>query len=79
MQAVTVPAGAGVLTWRYDPPGIAAGMLLSLTGLALLVLAAAGLALSRRRRLPARPQATAPRPHEPAGSDADPSRPTTAR
>ncbi len=38
VQAVDVPAGRGILTWRYSPPLFAAGLALSL--LALLLIAA---------------------------------------
>ncbi len=43
VQAVTVPAGGGVVSWRYDPPGLALGLWVSLG--ALVLSAAAGLAL----------------------------------
>jgi hypothetical protein len=49
VQAVAVPAGKGVLSWRYDPPGFRVGAVLSLVGLAGLVGSAAYVAASRRR------------------------------
>ena len=38
VQAVDVPAGRGILTWRYSPPLGAAGLALSLVALSLLAL-----------------------------------------
>jgi hypothetical protein len=38
VQAVDVPAGRGVLTWSYAPPGFAAGLTLSLAAFALILL-----------------------------------------
>ncbi len=49
VQAVAVPAGKGVLSWRYDPPGFRVGAVLNLVGLAVLVGSAAYVAVSRRR------------------------------
>lgn len=49
VQAVSVPAGRGTLTWAYDPPGARLGLWLSLAALAL-VGAAAVTALRRRGR-----------------------------
>jgi hypothetical protein len=46
VQAVTVPAGKGTITWAYAPPGAVAGLWLSLAGLALL----AGLLSAARLR-----------------------------
>jgi hypothetical protein len=40
VQAVDVPAGRGVLTWSYTPPGWPAGLVLSLTATALIALLA---------------------------------------
>ena len=37
VQAVAVPAGRGVVTWTYDAPGVQWGVVLTLVGLALLV------------------------------------------
>lgn len=49
VQAVAVPAGQGVLSWRYDPPGFRVGAVLSLVGLAGLVGSGAYVAAGRRR------------------------------
>lgn len=49
VQAVAVPAGKGVLSWRYDPPGFRVGAVLSLVGFAGLVGSAAYVAAGRRR------------------------------
>jgi hypothetical protein len=38
VQAVDVPPGLGVVTWSYTPPGFPAGLILSLTAAALVVL-----------------------------------------
>jgi len=49
VQAVRVPAGRGVLSWSYDPPGWTVGWVLSALALAALVLVLlAALALGRR-------------------------------
>jgi hypothetical protein len=45
-MGVVVPAGEHQVEWRYSPPGLAAGALLTGVGLAGCL----GLALSRRRR-----------------------------
>lgn len=53
VQVVTVPAGTGVVTWRYAGPGVAAGEALSggaLVVVAGFAIAAAWLALAVRRR-----------------------------
>ena len=61
VQAVNVPAGRGVLTWHYRPPGFRAGFALSLGATVLIILLlVSGLLLSRRRPpeltwVPARP------------------------
>ena len=72
VQAVDVPAGRGVVTWSYRPPGFRMGFALSL-GAAALILLALGSALfvsgSRRRREPAA-AARDPRPGETAVSQA---------
>ncbi len=48
VQAVDVPAGIGVLSWTYDPPGWTAGWVLALCALsALLVLLIAALPFER--------------------------------
>jgi len=53
IQAVDVPPGLGVVTWSYAPPGLAAGLALSLAATALILGCwAATLVASRRRRLP---------------------------
>jgi hypothetical protein len=51
VQAVDVPAGPGVLTWSYTPPGFLAGLVLSLVAAALVFLVMAFQAgrLLRRR------------------------------
>jgi hypothetical protein len=51
VQAVTVPAGRGRLSWRYSPPGARPGLLISLAALIVLAgLAAAAVLLGRRAR-----------------------------
>ena len=51
VQMVKVPAGRGVLTWTYDPPGWTTGWVLSAGALALaFVLAALSVTTGRRRR-----------------------------
>ena len=62
VQSVDVPAGRGVVTWRYQPPGLRMGVALSAgaTGLIILLLIS-GLFLPRA----ARPRARAPDPDEP--------------
>lgn len=50
VQAVTVPAGRGTLTWAYDPPGARLGPWLSLAASALV--GAAAVAALRRRGEP---------------------------
>jgi hypothetical protein len=53
IQAVDVPAGRGVLTWHYRPPGFRAGFALSLGAAALIILLlVSGLLLSRPGRPP---------------------------
>jgi len=57
VQVVDVPAGRGVLTWRYTAPGLAAGTWCTLTGVLALVLLwlasrAGGPRRRRRRRDP---------------------------
>ena len=49
VQAVEVPAGHGVLTWAYDPPGSTAGLVLSASALGALLLVLAWVQLSSRR------------------------------
>jgi hypothetical protein len=54
VQAVELPAGRSLVTFRYDPPGLRAGLLLAAAGCALLAgLVAFDLARARRRRAPA--------------------------
>lgn len=52
VQAVDVPPGLGVLTFRYTPPGLSAGLALSLVAGVLIAgfLAVAGLATRRDRQ-----------------------------
>jgi hypothetical protein len=72
VQAVDVPAGRGVVTWSYRPPGFRIGFVLSL-GAAMLILLAVISALitsrSRRRRQLAA-AVRKPRPGETAVSQA---------
>ena len=42
VQAVDVPAGRGVLTWTYSPPGGTAGLTLSLLAIAVILVLAIG-------------------------------------
>jgi hypothetical protein len=37
VQAVTVPAGEGTVTWSYDAPGVRGGIVMTIVGLSLLV------------------------------------------
>lgn len=53
VQAVTVPAGRGRLSWRYSPPGARSGLLISLAALLVLAGLAAAAMLRRRRARPA--------------------------
>ena len=51
VQAVDVPAGRGILTWSYRPPGLRTGSAMSLGATVLILLMlAAGRLLSRSRR-----------------------------
>jgi hypothetical protein len=50
VQAVDVPPGSGVVTWRYQPPGFPAGFALSLAATLILVLLAGYAAYERRAR-----------------------------
>ncbi|MGH9063087.1 MAG: hypothetical protein ACRD0L_03780, partial [Acidimicrobiales bacterium] len=51
VQAVAIPAGTWLMTWRYRPPGLAAGLALGLCGsAALLALAGVGGTAAWRRR-----------------------------
>jgi hypothetical protein len=50
VQAVTVPAGRGTITWRYDPPAARLGLWVSLIALAVLMGVSSAAASSRRRR-----------------------------
>ena len=55
VQAVDVPPGRGVVTWRYQPPWFPAGLVLSLAAAGLILLLLAGCAAyARRARGPAR-------------------------
>ena len=72
VQAVDVPAGRGVVTWSYRPPGFRMGFVLSLGATALILLAmvsALFVSGSRRRRGPAA-AVREPRPGETAVSQA---------
>ena len=70
VQAVDVPAGRGVVTWSYRPPGFRLGFALSLGATALILLAViSGLSVSRSRRGRA-PAVRKPRPEEAAASQA---------
>ena len=70
VQAVDVPAGRGVVTWSYRPPGFRMGSALSLGATALILLAViTGLLVSRSRR-PRAPVVPEPRPGETAVSRA---------
>ena len=72
VQAVDVPAGHGVVTWSYRPPGFRMGFALSLGATALILLAmvsALFVSGSRRRRGPAA-AVRKPRPGETAASQA---------
>ena len=48
VQGVDVPKGNGVLTWTYDPPGWAAGYVISACALAILLGVLGALVLRRR-------------------------------
>jgi hypothetical protein len=65
VQAVRVPPGQGVVTWSYQPPGVTAGLALSLGGLAVLVLVLAAGLLGHNRHGPAAG------PDQPDGERAD--------
>jgi hypothetical protein len=55
VQAVDVPPGRGVVTWRYQPPWFPAGLVLSLAAGAFILLLLAGCAAyARRPRRPSR-------------------------
>ena len=49
VQAVDVPAGTGVLTWTYSPPGFTAGFALSLGAAAIILLLGIMTAAGRSR------------------------------
>ncbi|HEX3387822.1 MAG TPA: hypothetical protein VHT94_02180 [Streptosporangiaceae bacterium] len=69
VQAVEVPAGHGVVTWSYRPPGFRMGFALSLGATVLILLAViSGLFVSRSRR-PREPAAPARKPR-PGGTAA---------
>ena len=53
VQAVDVPPGTGMVTWRYLPPWFPAGFALSLAAALILVLLAGCAACARRPRRPA--------------------------
>jgi hypothetical protein len=72
VQAVDAPAGRGVVTWSYRPPGFRMGFALSLGATVLILLAmisALFVSGSRRRRGPAA-AVRKPRPGETAASQA---------
>jgi hypothetical protein len=48
VQSVTVPAGSGTLSWRYDPPGALPGAWISLSALAALLSVSLAAACQRR-------------------------------
>jgi hypothetical protein len=54
VQAVDVPPGLGTLTWTYTPPGIKAGLALSLTALVILATLPLAARWARRRQPPSR-------------------------
>lgn len=56
VQAVDVPAGRGVLTWNYLPPGFRAGSALSLAATLILLLLLSRLGLSRLAGPPPSPR-----------------------
>jgi hypothetical protein len=60
VQAVDVPPGTGVVTWRYLPPWFPAGLALSLAAAALICVLLAGRAAHARR--PHRPARRSPAP-----------------
>ena len=72
VQAVDVPSGPGVVTWRYRPPGFRMGFALSLGATALILLALIGGLLVSRSRRPREPAASVrkPPPGETAASQA---------
>jgi hypothetical protein len=49
VQAVDVPPGGGVVTWRYQPPWFPAGLALSLAAAAFILVLLAGHAVYQRR------------------------------
>jgi hypothetical protein len=49
VQAVDVPAGTGVVSWTYDPPGWTPGWILSSVSLVVLISLCASAAILRRR------------------------------
>jgi hypothetical protein len=49
VQAVDVPPGRGVVTWRYQPPWFPAGLALSLAAAAVILVLLAGYAVDERR------------------------------
>ncbi len=62
VQAVAVPPGRGVVTWRYVPPGLALGAVLALGALVLLGALVTVAFLGRRARAAAPRPFLAPRP-----------------
>ena len=51
-QAVDVPPGLGVVTWRYTPPGFLAGLALSLVATTLICAFVVLALFARRARKP---------------------------
>ena len=79
VQAVTVPAGRGTLTWTYVPPGFRMGLLASSVGGVVLVALGVAIVALRRRSPPkgGDPPITVERIHvapgPPVGAQQDPS------
>jgi len=62
LQAVPVPAGRTVVTWRYDPPGLRSALPLAAAGMALLLAAFVGIPFwGRRSRRSAATKTAGPR------------------
>jgi hypothetical protein len=72
VQAVGVPAGYGLVTWNYRPPGFRMGFALSLGATVLILLAVIGGLFVSRSRRPREPAAAVrkPRPGETAAGRA---------
>ena len=62
LQAVPVPAGRTVVTWRYDPPGLRSALPLAAAGIAVLLAAFVGVPFwGRRSRRSAATKTAGPR------------------